>query len=771
MVFGYLSLFSSTQMGVVSSRQFRQALRNGDEDEALHFYHSRDDLKALNPSKSHGIINKTTPLHYAAKRGFARLFKEFLINGGNPNTENYKKQSVAHALCILPHSSNPSAAETRAEMLQFLITFCEDPLKVCPDSQKPLQPQLLNLNKQDRALNTPLHLAATSGLTKCVEILLSHNAAIQVENIAGQTPFDCAEVSRSDEIVAILEPKMVFAATKESTFLSLKPNALRQESYQGMREQELQEIKDTMVLQMTGLLGVSLSQAAALLQAFGWSQELLIGAWFENPQAACEQAKVKLPIGHQVSLTEGYAQQASIEERECEICTEMITEVTPLPCGHNFCLTCWKEYLELKIGEGKVAEIQCPGFDCTKVVPVEVVAKIIPQEVDAKYLKFGINAFVESNPSLRWCPHPGCGRAVYLENPPERADSGLAEAESSSQASGEGNQTPRSVDCGLGHFFCWACAADAHDPCNCELWLQWKELVATQDEVNFVSSAAQAAEQASSTAYVAAHSKPCPSCKVPIQKIDGCNHMTCGKCEHEFCWVCLGRWRIHGSRTGGYFDCNRYRAARNTAKQLEKAKESAKLLANKQQMKYFKHVYSRYVNHTRSLEYEESLLGQAKEKAAVLTSAAQESATKISPQEIDGQFVEDAIRELLKARLVLRSSYSMSYFISADAARDQLVKLLAPLEKKTEILAEMIARPHLRTPKDKIILATVESRDVRRKFLPAARKLNPPLPGSSLGPLDLEDEDLDPIHPESDSDIDSDPDDDEDWDSSWTGSD
>lgn len=756
-------------MGVVSSRQFRKALRSGDEDAALHYYHSLDDLKTLDPSKSHGIIYKTTPLHYAAKRGFARLFKEFLMNGGNPNTENYKKQSVVHELCILTHPSGQSMADTRAEMLQLLIAFCSDPLSVSPTPHRPLQPQTLRLDKQDRALNTPLHLAATSGLTKCVELLLSHDAATDLVNIAGQTPFDCAEAARNDKIVALLEPKMVFSATKESTFLSLKPNALRQESYQGMREQELQEIKDTMVLQMTGLLGVTLSQSAALLQAFGWSQEILIGAWFENPQAACDQAKIKLPFGHQFSLTEGDARQMSVEERECEICTETITEVTPLPCGHNFCLTCWKEYLELKISEGKVAEVQCPGFDCSKVVPVEVVAKIIPQDVDAKYLKFGINAFVESNPSLRWCPHPGCGRAVYLEDPPERTDSGPAEAESGSQASGDGNQTPRTVDCGLGHFFCWSCAADAHDPCNCELWTQWKEVVSEQDGVNLVSSAAQAAEQASSTAYVAANSKPCPGCKVPIDKIDGCNHMTCGKCQHEFCWVCLGRWSIHGGRTGGYFSCNRFRAARNTAKQLERAKETARLRANKQQVKYFKHVYSRYVNHTQSLQYEESLLGQAKEKAAALISAAQESTAKINLQEIDAQFVEDGVRELLKARLVLRSSYAMSYFIAADASRDQLVKLFAPLEKTTEILAEMIARPHLRTPKDKIVLATVESRDVRRKFLPLARKLNP-APSSMLPePLDLEDEDLDPMHLESDTDSDF-TGDEEDWDS-WTDSD
>lgn len=34
--------------------------------------------------------------------------------------------------------------------------------------------------------------------------------------------------------------------------------------------------------------------------------------------------------------------------------------------------------------------------------------------------------------------------------------------------------------------------------------------------------------------------EPCPRCGVLIQKNGGCKHMVCGKCRHEFCWLCLG---------------------------------------------------------------------------------------------------------------------------------------------------------------------------------------------------------------------------------------
>ena len=30
----------------------------------------------------------------------------------------------------------------------------------------------------------------------------------------------------------------------------------------------------------------------------------------------------------------------------------------------------------------------------------------------------------------------------------------------------------------------------------------------------------------------------CPMCKTRIERIRGCNHMTCGFCLYEFCWIC-----------------------------------------------------------------------------------------------------------------------------------------------------------------------------------------------------------------------------------------
>ena len=43
-------------------------------------------------------------------------------------------------------------------------------------------------------------------------------------------------------------------------------------------------------------------------------------------------------------------------------------------------------------------------------------------------------------------------------------------------------------------------------------------------------------------AKIAEIAKPCPNCKILIHKYDGCNHVKCGKCSMDFCWLCLKEW-------------------------------------------------------------------------------------------------------------------------------------------------------------------------------------------------------------------------------------
>ena len=54
--------------------------------------------------------------------------------------------------------------------------------------------------------------------------------------------------------------------------------------------------------------------------------------------------------------------------------------------------------------------------------------------------------------------------------------------------------------------------------------------------------------------WMQSHTRPCPSCSVPIVKSGGCNHMRCSHCRAQFCWACMRlrtRCRAYDCSNGG----------------------------------------------------------------------------------------------------------------------------------------------------------------------------------------------------------------------------
>lgn len=63
--------------------------------------------------------------------------------------------------------------------------------------------------------------------------------------------------------------------------------------------------------------------------------------------------------------------------------------------------------------------------------------------------------------------------------------------------------------------------------------------------------------------WIAAHCKKCPKCNWPIQKNEGCNHMTCRLCHHEFCWLCFQNYHGHRDQL-----CNKLKTEKAEQKNL-----------------------------------------------------------------------------------------------------------------------------------------------------------------------------------------------------------
>ena len=288
-----------------------------------------------------------------------------------------------------------------------------------------------------------------------------------------------------------------------------------------------------------------------------------------------------------------------------------ISDFVQIACEHTFCKTCWEQYLTMKIQEGNVSEIVCPQVNCCATIPRRLVERLVSKEAAAKYLHFDLQAFVHSNPNIKWCPYPGCTMAIRnpraftfaavsstslattaaatatatnqstaggksgdlvlgqnnnnnnnnnLNASPcssvSKASSVLSNNSSSSVAAAaaasaaaaakEAFYSPsdhsRSVDCGMGHYSCWDCLKEGHEPASCQNWSDWYQKI-MEIKPEEMSNTNEEEELTANYLWLVTNSKKCPNfnCNAPIQKNEGCNHVKCYKCKHDvgndFCEV------------------------------------------------------------------------------------------------------------------------------------------------------------------------------------------------------------------------------------------
>lgn len=174
-----------------------------------------------------------------------------------------------------------------------------------------------------------------------------------------------------------------------------------------------------------------------------------------------------------------------------------------------FCNECFKSYLIEKVtGNGLTVVFQCPGFKCSTVLSDDEVMKELDTAHLDKYLQIITNQYVQCKRSIRWCPGKNCTNALEvfeLINQP-------------------------GLRCVCGEFLCFSCGRFGHDLISCELVKKFETL--------------KSSDYATAN-WIAENCKECPKCKAEINKNGGCNHMTCLKCKHEFCWVCFENWNTH----------------------------------------------------------------------------------------------------------------------------------------------------------------------------------------------------------------------------------
>nr|XP_054406792.1 E3 ubiquitin-protein ligase ARIH2 isoform X8 [Pongo abelii] len=333
-----------------------------------------------------------------------------------------------------------------------------------------------------------------------------------------------------------------------------------------------------------------------------------------------------------------------------------------LACQHQFCRSCWEQHCSVLVKDGVGVGVSCMAQDCPLRTPEDFVFPLLPsEELREKYRRYLFRDYVESHYQLQLCPGADCPMVIRVQEP--RA---------------------RRVQCNrCNEVFCFKCRQMYHAPTDCATIRKWLTKCADDSET---------------ANYISAHTKDCPKCNICIEKNGGCNHMQCSKCKHgefqawcvrpsgtflwlglhyylNFCWMCLGDWKTHGSE---YYECSRYKENPDIVNQSQQAQA-------REALKKYLFYFERWENHNKSLQLEAQTYQRIHEKI-------QERVMNNLGTWIDWQYLQNAAKLLAKCRYTLQYTYPYAYYMESGPRKKLFEYQQAQLEAEIENLSWKVER-------------------------------------------------------------------------------
>ena len=210
---------------------------------------------------------------------------------------------------------------------------------------------------------------------------------------------------------------------------------------------------------------------------------------------------------------DGEANWEKLPEFDCPICFRSFTvfyDVLIFECHHFWCRDCLEEMMQTKLETRNVTNIPCPFKavnGCKHILTHQEIQCILKQNDFQRYDQYLLEKTLDAARDCKPCPAVNCGNAIF----------GVKDL-----------PMVRCPRCRL--QFCFNCLEQNwHHGVTCQEYQRWKEENGRGDA---------AFEQ-----WRREHgTKQCPQCSVTIEKNEGCDHMTCKACAHEFSWTTLQSW-------------------------------------------------------------------------------------------------------------------------------------------------------------------------------------------------------------------------------------
>lgn len=171
----------------------------------------------------------------------------------------------------------------------------------------------------------------------------------------------------------------------------------------------------------------------------------------------------------------------------------------------------------------------CPSNDCGVVLEDEEIRYVSDSETFSRFyyifqtLRFRrferllLSRTLEADPSFRWCANGLCSAGQFIEN-------GGTCFFNCFVLISDNISYFTCFSCGLRN--CFSCRTQAHPTITC---LQYQAFLVAE----------RTPADANTIHWINNNTMRCPPpCNVPIEKNDGCDHMTCTRCKAEWCWLC-----------------------------------------------------------------------------------------------------------------------------------------------------------------------------------------------------------------------------------------
>ncbi|KZC11500.1 E3 ubiquitin-protein ligase RNF14 [Dufourea novaeangliae] len=213
----------------------------------------------------------------------------------------------------------------------------------------------------------------------------------------------------------------------------------------------------------------------------------------------------------------------------CIICFELHSGKTCIKlenCGHIYCGQCMQTFITLKLNENAINDMICPVLNCNCVITYNEI-KSLCSGLFSKYEDSLLHITLRSMKNVIYCPRILCQCPVI-----KYTDDTFA------------------ICYKCDYTFCSYCYKGYHGATPCDMTSHsMKQLINKYESSNKFQRQFLAkkygrkqiqivVEKHLTEEYLKRNAKPCPNCNTMIEKMDGCNKLTCIHCKAYICWLC-----------------------------------------------------------------------------------------------------------------------------------------------------------------------------------------------------------------------------------------